>query len=171
MAEASRRLIETLDQIERRVELLRQGAMSLEQERNCLVEMLEAVQNNKDLTLATEGEREEIQVNAQRLMERCVSVEVQVATPRNNLQQAALLQVNEYIEELVNRLRTDLSGSKVACRTFLNACLSDANGPIDQRFQSVIIDCAADDQKKIRKRLESLLRTIEHSEKNIIKTN
>lgn len=99
-------------------------------------------------------------------MARCASVEVQVMTPRNPTQQDALSQVDRLMEELLCRLKADLSGSKILCQAFLNACLSDAKGPIDQKFQSVIIECAADDQKKIRKRLESLLRTIEHTEKH-----
>lgn len=55
MAQISSRLIETLDHIERRVELLRQGATTLEQEKGCLIEMLETIQTNKDLLLVSEG--------------------------------------------------------------------------------------------------------------------
>jgi len=163
MANTSTRLVEMLDHIEKRVEILREQASAMEQERECLVSMVKTIQGNQELMVVSEGEREEIQITADRLLGRCLTVEVQVSTPRNEIQKRALDKVNQYIDDLVSRLRHDLEGAKISCQTYLNACLPDARGTIDQRFQSAIIECTADDQKKTRKRLESLLRTIEHA--------
>ncbi|GAB6033334.1 hypothetical protein CHUAL_013101 [Chamberlinius hualienensis] len=164
MANVTERLIEALDQIEKRVELLRQEACGLEKEKSCLLELLETIHSNKDLKLVGESEREEIQVISERLMNRCLTVEVQVLTPRNPRQVEALTRVEKYIDEMVCKVRNDVSASKNFCESFLNACLPDPVGSVNFKFQSAIIECAADDQKRIRKRLESLLRTIQHTE-------
>lgn len=161
------RLVEMLDHIEKRVELLRDHACSMEQERDTLISMLHTVRSSQDLTLVSEGEREEIEITAQRLMGRTLTVEVCVTTPRNEQQQKALERVNTFIDELVTKIQTDLDGAKKSCYEYLNACLPEAKGPINQKFQSAVIECTADDQKKIRKRLESLLATIAHAENSI----
>lgn len=45
--------------------------------------------------------------------------------------------------------------SAVAC---YNACLSDPpSGAIDYRFQGTLLDCCADDQKRVRRRLQQLI--------------
>ncbi|VDP09428.1 unnamed protein product [Soboliphyme baturini] len=57
---------------------------------------------------------------------------------------------------------------KLTCQRYLNACSPEQpEGPIDQKFQSLIIECTADDQKKIRRRLAHLLSLIERSEKTV----
>lgn len=49
-----------------------------------------------------------------------------------------------------------------------SACSSEVPpGPVDQKFQSIVIGCALEDQKKIKRRLETLLRNIENSDKAI----
>lgn len=167
MAQTTTRLVETLDLIEKRVELLRQQVSAAEREKSCLVDLIHTVINNKDLVFVSEGEREEIYLAATRLMDRCLTVEVQVQTPRNAAQMEALSQVERFIEDelLSCHLKSDLVSAKAVCEAFLNACLSEPNGTADLRFQAMVIDCAVEDQKKVRKRLESLRSTIEHTQK------
>lgn len=49
---------------------------------------------------------------------------------------------------------------------FLNACSPDEpSGAIDQRFQMKVVECTADDQKKIRRRLAQIITQIERAER------
>ena len=49
-----------------------------------------------------------------------------------------------------------------------SACSSEVPlGPVDQKFQSIVIGWALEDQKKMKRRLETLLRNIENSDKAI----
>nr|CDJ87397.1 BAG family molecular chaperone regulator 2-like [Haemonchus contortus] len=53
-----------------------------------------------------------------------------------------------------------------ACRRYLNACNPDQpDGPIDQRFQAQLIECTADDQKKIRRKLAQIISQFERAER------
>ncbi|XP_067135243.1 BAG family molecular chaperone regulator 2 [Centruroides vittatus] len=161
------RLVEMLDHVEKRVELLREHASAVEQERDALLTMLQTIESNKDMRFISEGEREEIEITADRLRSRTLTVEVTVTTPRNEIQKKALEQVNQYIDDLLVKFRVDVDSAKRTCQEYLNACLSESRGNIDQRFQAAIIECTADDQKKTRKRLESLLMTVFHAEERM----
>uniref|UniRef100_T1JKE9 BAG domain-containing protein n=1 Tax=Strigamia maritima TaxID=126957 RepID=T1JKE9_STRMM len=166
MAKVSKRLVEMLDHVEHRVQFLREHAAAMVQERDCLLAMILSIQENQDLYLISAGEKEEIEITAERLLSRCLAVEIRVTTPRNEQQNVALLQINGFIDDLVSATRTDWELSERKCQMYLNSCLSDCKGPTDQKFQVCLIECTADDQKKIRKRLESLLKTIQHMSAN-----
>lgn len=160
----SQRLVQMLDHIEKRVEILRESAYAIEHEKEALLSMIHTIQNNKELNQIRQDEKEEIELTADRLVRRTLTVEVAVTTPRNEFQEQALEKVTHYLDNVLDKARTDLSGAKSMCQAYLNCCLPDYQGPIDQRFQSYLIECAADDQKKTRKRLESILTTIKHAE-------
>uniref|UniRef100_A0ABM5GAX4 BAG family molecular chaperone regulator 2 n=1 Tax=Pogona vitticeps TaxID=103695 RepID=A0ABM5GAX4_9SAUR len=162
MADHSSRLLECLNQLELRVEALREAASSMEQEKETLLEMIHNIQNRQDTRNVSEGEREELNLTAKRLMGRTLTVEVSVETIRNPQQQESLLHATEMIDEVVNKLLDDLEGSKN--RLLYGACISEVpSGPVNQKFQSVVIECAIEDQKKIKRRLETLLRNTENS--------
>ncbi|KAJ8013745.1 hypothetical protein DPEC_G00032980 [Dallia pectoralis] len=112
MADRSGRLLETLDQLEIRVEALREAATTMEQERECLLDWLQSIKNSEEMRSISDGEREELSLTANRLLE---------APPV----------------------------------------------PIDTKFQTIVITCALEDQKKIKKRLETLIRNVDNAEKNI----
>lgn len=115
------------------------------------------------------GEREELNLTAKRLMGRTLTVEVSVETIRNPQQQESLLHATEMIDEVVSKLVDDLEDSKGCLLSLYGACTSEVpSGPVNQKFQSVVIGCAIEDQKKIKRRLETLLRNIENSEKSIM---
>jgi BCL2-associated athanogene 2 len=49
---------------------------------------------------------------------------------------------------------------------YLNACSPDEpSGAIDQRFQAKVVECTADDQKKIRRRLTQMITQLERAER------
>ncbi|KFP44711.1 BAG family molecular chaperone regulator 2, partial [Chlamydotis macqueenii] len=146
-----------------RVEAFRDAASAMEQEKEILLEMIHNIQNSQDMRHISEGEREELNLTANRLMGRTLTVEVSVETIRNAQQHATKM-----IDEIVNKLLDDLEDAKIRLMSLYGACTSDVPaGPIDQKFQSVVIGCAIEDQKKIKRRLETLLRNLENSEKSI----
>jgi len=168
LEEIGDRLVAMLDEIEKRVENLRETAALMEQEKESLIEMLNTVQMNKDMLRLSISEKEDIDATTNRLLSRCRTVEVNVSTPRNNDQERSLKAANEQIEELLAKLQEDIANSRQTCRRFLNACNpNQPDGPIDQRFQSVLIGCTADDQKKIRRRLEQIFQLIERADKTV----
>ncbi|KFZ52261.1 BAG family molecular chaperone regulator 2, partial [Podiceps cristatus] len=146
-----------------RVEAFRDAASAMEQEKEILLEMIHNIQNSQDMRHISEGEREELNLTANRLMGRTLTVEVSVETILESL-----LHATKMIDEIVNKLLDDLEDAKIRLMSLYGACTSDVPaGPIDQKFQSVVIGCAIEDQKKIKRRLETLLRNLENSEKSI----
>ncbi|XP_063775726.1 BAG family molecular chaperone regulator 2 [Pseudophryne corroboree] len=168
MAARSSYLLESLDELESRVQALRDSASALELEKESLLEMIHSVQNSQDMRKISDGEREELTLTADRLMSRIVTVEVTVETIRNPQQAVSLQQANLIIDEILKRVMDNLESGKKQLMNLYGACTSDVPpGPIDQKFQSIIIGCALEDQKKIKRRLETLIRNIATSEKSI----
>lgn len=168
MADRSGRLLESLDQLELRVEALREAASALEQERECILEVIQSLQNGQEMRNICAGEREELDLTANRLMGRTLSVEISVGTIRNSQQEEALQKATSIIDELVKKLLDDMDSSRQQLLALHAACVTEAPpGPINQKFQAIVISCALEDQKKIKRRLETLLRNVENAEKNI----
>lgn len=114
------------------------------------------------------GEREELSLTANRLMGRTLTVEISVGTIRNPQQEDALREATSIIDETVKKLLSDMDGSRQRLLALLAACVTEAPPvAIDQKFQAIVISCALEDQKKIKRRLETLLRNVESAEKNI----
>ncbi|EPY73225.1 zinc finger protein 451 [Camelus ferus] len=151
-----------------RVEALREAATAVEQEKEVLLEMIHSIQNSQDMRQISEGEREELNLTANRLMGRTLTVEVSVETIRNPQQQESLKHATRIIDEVVSKFLDDLGNAKSHLMSLYSACSSEVPpGPVDQKFQSIVIGCALEDQKKIKRRLETLLRNIENSDKAI----
>uniref|UniRef100_G3SZL0 BAG family molecular chaperone regulator 2 n=1 Tax=Loxodonta africana TaxID=9785 RepID=G3SZL0_LOXAF len=169
MADRSSRLLESLDQLELRwVEALREAASAVEQEKEILLEMIHSIQNSQDMRQISDGEREELNLTANRLMGRTLTVEVSVETIRNPQQQESLKHATRIIDEVVSKFLDDLGNAKSHLMSLYSACSSEVPaGPVDQKFQSIVIGCALEDQKKIKRRLQTLLRNIENSDKAI----
>ncbi|MEE6476564.1 hypothetical protein FKM82_011126 [Ascaphus truei] len=168
MAARSSHLLESLDQLETRVEELREGAFALEQEKETILEMIHSVQSSQDMRNISDGEREELSLTADRLMGRTLTVEVSVETTRSPLQEESLRQATMIIDDIVKQVLDNLEHGRKHLMSLYGACTSEVPpGPIDQKFQSIIIGCAIEDQKKIKRRLETLMRNIVSSEKSI----
>lgn len=115
------------------------------------------------------GEREELELTANRLMGRTLTVEISVGTVRNPQQEEALHRATSIIDELVKKLIDDMDSGRQKLLALHAACVTEAPPvPIDQKFQAIVISCALEDQKKIKRRLETLLRNVENAEKNIM---
>ncbi|KAL6101740.1 bag2 [Pungitius sinensis] len=168
MADRSGQLLESLDQLEMRVEALRETAASMEAEREFILEMIQSIQQGQELRNISAGEREELTLTANRLMGRTLSVEISVGTIRNPQQEDALRQATSVIDGIVKKLLDDMESGRQQLLAVHAACVTEAPPvPIDQKFQAIVISCALEDQKKIKRRLETLLRNVENAEKNI----
>ncbi|XP_048387698.1 BAG family molecular chaperone regulator 2 isoform X2 [Stegostoma tigrinum] len=168
MADRSGRLLETLDNLELRVEALREAAASMEQEKETLLELIQSVQNSQDMKHISDGEREELNLTADRLIGRTLTVTVSVETIRSLQQEEALSKATAVIDEVVSKILEDLRSTKNCLMALYNACSSDVpRGPVDQKFQSIIIGCALEDQKKIKSRLEKLIRNVSNANRSI----
>lgn len=166
LAACTEQLINLLDETERRVEQLRETASQLEQEKEAVLDILNNVKLTSEILKMDKSEEDEMNLTAERLLKRCRAVDVVVNTPRNEDQSRALDEVNKIIQAVVVKMQDDLSAAKEEVKRFLNACSPDEpNGPIDQRFQIKIVECTADDQKKIRRKLAQIIAQIERAEK------
>lgn len=168
MADRSGRLLESLDHLEMRVEALREAATAMEQERESILEMLQSLQNGQEMRSISDGEREELNLTANRLLGRTLCVEVSVGTIRNSLQEDALRQAMLMIDDIVTKLLEDTGSSRHRLMALHAACVTEVPPvAIDQKFQAIVITCAMEDQKKIKRRLETLLRNVLNAENTI----
>ena len=58
------------------------------------------------------GERDDLLINADRILNRCKAVDVVVSTPRNEHQAKALEEVNILLQGVINKMQEDLNNSK-----------------------------------------------------------
>lgn len=99
---------------------------------------------------------------ADRIMNRCQTVEVRVLTQRDQMQEDALSQINRLIDGLVIEIRNDHEAARQRCISYVNACSSImVDGVMDKHFESALLGCALDDQKRVKKRLQGLLNYFE----------
>ncbi|XP_061645438.1 BAG family molecular chaperone regulator 2 [Phyllopteryx taeniolatus] len=168
MADRAGQLLSNLDQLDVRVEALRETASAMEQERECILEMIQSLQNSQEMHNISAGEKEELTLTADRLMGRTLSVEINVGTIRSSQQEEALRKATSIIDEIVQKLLVDMTESRQRLLALHSACVTEAPPvAIDQKFQAIVISCALEDQKKIKRRLEMLLRNVGNAEKNI----
>ncbi|XP_031828285.1 BAG family molecular chaperone regulator 2 [Nomia melanderi] len=152
------RLVSLLDQIEVHVEQLRKDAWRLEEEKDTLLTTLDTLRNNEILTVLEENDRDEVIRYAERLSMRCLSVDVLVRIQRDHIQQEALHQVNGLIDNLIISLRDDPAMTRQRCTSFMNACTSSHGCDLsDKNFETAILGCTMEDQKRVKKRLQGLL--------------
>lgn len=151
------RLVDLLDQIEAHVEQLRKDASKLEEEKDTLLTTLDTLRNNEILCELAEADRDDVLRYTERLSMRALTIEVLVKTQRDQVQEEALHQVNGLIDTLVVGLRDDPYRTRQRCTSFMNACSSHTSGFLDKNFETAILGCTLDDQKRIKKRLQGLL--------------
>ncbi|KAG6456191.1 BAG family molecular chaperone regulator 2 [Manduca sexta] len=153
------RLIAVLDQVEMRVERLRKDTVRIEEEKDSLLSTLDSIKHSELLTDISECDKDDITRYADRILARAMTVEVAVRTDRDSQQEEALHQVNMYIDQLVMSVHDDAVVAHSRCQTYMNACTSqpDPTSGTDKNFETAILGCTLDDQKRIKKRLQGLL--------------
>ncbi|XP_069690499.1 BAG family molecular chaperone regulator 2 [Periplaneta americana] len=157
------RLVDLLDQVEMHVERLRRDALKLEEEKDTLLTTLDTLRNSEMLIELSDSEREDVLHYADHIANRCLTVDVLVKTTRDCTQEDALHQVNSFIDGLVVSLRDDPFGTKTRCLAFMNACSSHTRGATDKNFETAILGCTLDDQKRVKKRLQGLMDYIDQA--------
>ncbi|XP_078723470.1 uncharacterized protein LOC144940854 [Lampetra fluviatilis] len=172
MAARSVQLIEVLDKLEHRVEALRDQAYAMEQEKEALVELIQEARSSHDMWRISEGEKEELAMTAERLLSRTLSVAVSLETVRSAAQREALRRATALVDGVAEQLQGAGDGDDpgitaaadaAACRllSFRNACSSEPSaGAVDHKFQATVISCALEDQKRLKRRVEMLLRGV-----------
>ncbi|XP_065360467.1 BAG family molecular chaperone regulator 2 isoform X2 [Calliphora vicina] len=165
------RFVTVLDQLDARVEKFRKDALGLQEKRDFLLMSIDLIKSNDLMQNLSESEREEISCYIQRVNSRLSTVELNVRTVRDQSQEDSLSQINVLIDMMITMGDPVLSRQR--CQMYLNACCSaresgglpscsesgldlDA-GPIDKKFESVLLGCTLDDQKNIKKRLQALM--------------
>ncbi|XP_026320628.1 BAG family molecular chaperone regulator 2 [Hyposmocoma kahamanoa] len=153
------RLIAVLDQVELRVERLRRDTARIEEEKDSLLSTLDSIKHSDLLNDITECDKDDITRYADRILARAMTVEVAVRTDRDAQQEEALHQVNMYIDQLVMSVQEDAVIAHTRCQTYMNACTSlpDPSTGTDKNFETAILGCTLDDQKRVKKRLQGLL--------------
>lgn len=108
-------------------------------------------------------DRDEVIATSKQLTQVLSSVNISIANKRDAEQEKAYNYVSNLIKSLTEKLTSpkneeESESAKLLVQVYLNTCTS-ANDPrvrIDEKFQKAIIACTIDDQKKFRKKLESL---------------
>lgn len=103
------------------------------------------------------GHKEELDANVNRLLQRLLAVTIQVNIPRNTEQQEAYDKVKTLLDELKNKVNNGLDDYRKILESYVNACSSEQTGPVDHKFQQVILACTIDDQRQVRKVLKNWL--------------
>uniref|UniRef100_A0A914GUG5 Chromodomain-helicase-DNA-binding protein 7 n=1 Tax=Globodera rostochiensis TaxID=31243 RepID=A0A914GUG5_GLORO len=155
-------LLQLFDETEHLTEQLRENAIKLEQEKETILDKINTIKASgaKLTKLFSQGERDGMMLNVERILARCNTVNVSIETPRDQHQSRALEQVNKMIQSVLDHSSGNVVESKQKILGFLNACHPDEVGNIDEKFQSAIIECTADDQKKIRRKLAQIVEQI-----------
>lgn len=170
------RFVTVLDQLDARVEKFRKDALGLQEKRDFLLMSIDLIKSNDLMTNMAESEREEVACYIQRINSRLSTVELNVRTVRDNSQEDSLSQINALIDMMITM--GDPVHSRHRCQEYLNSCgIVDGNapqtiseesnsgsdvfdmddGPVDKKFESVLLGCTLDDQKNIKKRLQALM--------------
>ncbi|EDV40868.2 uncharacterized protein Dana_GF10728, isoform C [Drosophila ananassae] len=166
---ANERFVNILDQLDARVEKLRKDALNLQEKKDYLLMSMDLIKTNEMMQNMSEAEQEEIMLYIQRVSSRLGTVELNVRTVRDNSQEDSLSQINALIDTMIKM--GDPVIARQRCQMYLNACCSSSMdpsghmdtvpeadvGPIDKKFESVLLGCTLDDQKNIKKRLQALM--------------
>ncbi|CAH1107464.1 unnamed protein product [Psylliodes chrysocephalus] len=156
------RLLEFLDILEGHVEQLRKNASQLEEDKDAVLVALDSVINADLLYNLEDNDRDDVNRYVERIINRSLTVEVKVLTQRDRMQEDALYQVNHLIDGLVVVMKTDAETAQAKCISYMNACSSSVvHGVTDKNFESALLGCSLDDQKKVKRRLQGLLNYFE----------
>lgn len=159
-------LLQSLDALEVRVEKMRETARSIEDERTTLLDSLNTMMQSKAIDHLSEAEREELGLYIDRLITRCLTVEITIQTVRTPAQEQSFQKVKGYLRDLIDTLCADVERSRQRLQLYLNSCLDECgdSGAVDDRFQGAILGCAAEDQKMIKKKLQQVRESLDKSE-------
>ena len=158
---------QVLDDVEAQIETLREAVTRLDMDKHALLEVLEGIGQTLPGTPLSDVEREEVELEVGRLRGRVEEVRCHLQTRRTTTQLQSLEAVEAKICQLVRLVETDSDGtsSSKTCRGYLAACggtePGQTAGQTCHKFEALVLGCAVEDQKMIRRRLSDLLNQIE----------
>ena len=159
---------QVLDDVEAQIEKLRDSVSRLAEDKRGLLDVLEGISQSVPTTPLSEVEREEVVLEVGRLRGRVEEVRCELETRRTETQQQSLHAVEAEMEALVSLVETepDTTRSSSTCRGYLAACgasggVQDGPAITCHKFEKILLGCAVEDQKRIRRRLGDLLTQIE----------
>lgn len=160
-------LLQTLDALELRVEKMRETARSIDDEKKSLLDSLNTMMQSEAIDHLSGAEREELGLYIDRLVTRCLTVDINIQTIRTPAQEESLRKVKGYLCDLIDTMQANLEQSSQRVKLYLNSCLAGAeseSGPVDDRFQGALLGCAAEDQKMIRKKLQEIKESLSETD-------
>ena len=159
---------QVLDDVEAQIETLRDAVTRLDLDKQALLEVLEGIGQTLPGTPLSEVEKEEVELEVGRLRGRVEEVRCDLETRRTDTQRQSLEAVEAKICQLVRLVETDCDGARSSqtCRGYLAACGGtdlggQTVGQTCHKFEALVLGCAVEDQKMIRRRLSDLLNQIE----------
>lgn len=108
-------------------------------------------------------DKEDINQFAERIVNRCDTVNISVHTTRNESQLNCMEEINTMIDKIVGMLKNDPDSAKFTCQSYLASCSPLENETGSKIFETAILGCTLDDQKRIYKRLQGLMDYIIHT--------
>ncbi|XP_071965810.1 BAG family molecular chaperone regulator 2-like [Antedon mediterranea] len=160
-------LLITLDELEKQVESFRDTAKKLQEDKQEILEKINKVSESQAISDLTEEKKDELELYIDRLCKRCITVELSVITVRSTHQEKAILKIKDILKKLKADIQSDTPGTREKITRYLNTCTTDGDGTLDYHFQAILLDCAAEDQKEVKKRLQALWSALVHSEKSV----
>ncbi|XP_050432567.1 BAG family molecular chaperone regulator 2-like [Adelges cooleyi] len=156
-------LIKMLDRVELLVESIRREALQMEEDIDNMYTTIDAIKTSDSLSYLNSVDKDDIYQAAERIVNRCNTIKITVHTTRSESQQNCLEEVNNLIDNMVNTLKVDADTAKSYCQSYLASCSSSEHEVGNKVFETAILGCTLDDQKRIHKRLQGLLDYIIHS--------
>ncbi|XP_071051123.1 uncharacterized protein [Onthophagus taurus] len=141
---------------------LKNHKVKIVEDKDNILASLDSVRHAEWISELDNFEQDETQRYINRIIDRCLTVDIKIHTQRDQLQEEALHQVNHLIDSLVITLKTDDEQARERCISYMNACASHNLYEItDKKFENALLGCTLDDQKRVKKRLHGLLSYLE----------
>ncbi|XP_033644983.1 BAG family molecular chaperone regulator 2-like [Asterias rubens] len=160
-------LLTTLDEMESRTEKLRETVKDAVEERTQLLGSLDTLMQSEALGRHSDDERQELEIYMDRLIGRLLTIDISVQIVRSIPQEQSLQTVRTFLIKLRDCISNGVPDAATTIQRYLNSCMEEAKGPVDDRFQGALLGCAAEDQKEIRKKLGAISEAREDTERQM----
>jgi len=154
---------EVLDDVEAQIEKVRASVLSLSSERDGLVELLQSINESLQTSSLSDLHKEEVMLEVNRLNARAGDIVIEIKTRRTASQAEAMKGVEAEFSRLVKTVEIDGGqDAETMCKEYIAACGEDVWGQRQscQKFEQLVLGCALEDQKLVKRRLEELLEQI-----------
>ena len=161
--------LEEFEGLLNRSRLLKDQAMTLVDEQTHLISLINRQLNNVKLSRCDDTDRADLLAIGYNALDLLSAIHVTVDEDagmdktQKESKLIVLSRLTELHEEFENlKLTYDLPNINnfiLRLQTFLNAALPEPTGPIDERFQSLILGCNRDTQRFIRRRIQDFYNT------------